>query len=91
MSLSHLWQTYGPLVRTAHFRTVAATGALILAAWIVALAGVAVPYLAEIFALAAVGIGGLGIVWGRAAGPVAAAGERGRTGQHRRDRFGACR
>ena len=51
-------------MRTAHFRTVAATGALILAAWIVALAGVAVPYLAEIFALAAVGIGGLGIVWG---------------------------
>ncbi len=64
MSLTHLWQTYGPLVRTAHFRTVAATGVLILAAWLVSLAGVAVPYLAEILALAAVGIGGLGIVWG---------------------------
>ena len=64
MSLTHLWQTYGPLVRTAHFRTVAATGALILAAWIASLAGIDVPYLAEILALAAVGIGGLGIVWG---------------------------
>ncbi len=64
MVLTNLWQTYGPLARTSHFRTVAATGALILAAWIVSLAGVDVPYLAEILALAAVGIGGLGIVWG---------------------------
>ena len=64
MSLSHLWQTYGPLVRTSHFRTVAATGVLIIAAWLVSLAGVDVPYLAEGLALAAVGIGGLGIVWG---------------------------
>ena len=64
MSFFHLWQTYRPLVRSSHFRTVAATGVLIIAAWLVSLAGVDVPYLAEGLALAAVGIGGLGIVWG---------------------------
>ena len=64
MSFSDLWQTYRPLVRSSHFRTVAATGVLIIAAWLVSLAGVDVPYLAEGIALAAVGIGGLGIVWG---------------------------
>ena len=64
MSFPGLWQTYGPLVRTSHFRTVAATGVLIIAAWLVSLVGVDVPYLAEGLALAAVGIGGLGIVWG---------------------------
>ena len=37
---------------------------LILAAWLVSLAGVDVPYLATGLALAAVAIGGLGIVWG---------------------------
>ena len=64
MSFTDLWQTYRPLVRSSHFRTVAATGVLIIAAWLVSLAGVDVPYLAEGIALAAVGIGGLGIVWG---------------------------
>ena len=64
MSLSHLWQTYGPIIRSSHFRTVAATGVFMLAAWAVSLLGVDVPYLAEGLALAAVGIGGLGIVWG---------------------------
>ena len=64
MSFSDLWQTYRPLVRSSHFRTVAATGVLIIAAWLVSLAGVEVPYLAEGLALAAVAIGGLGIVWG---------------------------
>ena len=64
MSFSHLWQTYRPVVRSSHFRTVAATGVLIIAAWLVSLAGVNVPYLAEGLALAAVAIGGLGIVWG---------------------------
>ena len=64
MSFSDLWQTYRPLVRSSHFRTVAATGVLIIAAWLVSLAGVDVPYLAEGLALAAVAIGGLGIVWG---------------------------
>ena len=64
MSFPDLWQTYRPLVRSSHFRTVAATGVLIIAAWLVSLAGVDVPYLAEGIALAAVGIGGLGIVWG---------------------------
>lgn len=64
MSLTHLWQTYGPVVRSSHFRTVAATGVLILAAWVVSLVGLDVPYLTEALALAAVGIGGLGIVWG---------------------------
>ena len=39
MSLSHLWQTYGPVVRSSHFRTVAATGVLILAAWLVSFTG----------------------------------------------------
>ena len=64
MSFSDLWQTYRPLVRSSHFRTVAATGVLIIAAWLVSLVGVDVPYLAEGLALVAVGIGGLGIVWG---------------------------
>ena len=64
MSPSDLWQTYRPLVRSSHFRTVAATGVLILAAWLVSLAGVDVPFLAQGLALAAVAIGGLGIVWG---------------------------
>ena len=84
MSFSDLWQTYGPLVRTSHFRTVAATGVLILAAWLVSFTNeggatghfhfgqtleiTLVPtgdsYVAVALALAAVGIGGLGIVWG---------------------------
>ena len=64
MPFSDLWHTYGPVVRSSHFRTVAATGVLILAAWLVSLAGVDVPYLATGLALAAVAIGGLGIVWG---------------------------
>jgi Cd2+/Zn2+-exporting ATPase len=64
MNVSDLWRTYRPLVGTSHFRTVTATGVLILAAWVVELAGVDVPYLAIGLALAAVGIGGLGIVWG---------------------------
>ncbi len=64
MPFSDLWQTYRPVVRSSHFRTVAATGVLILAAWLVSLAGVDVPYLATGLALAAVAIGGLGIVWG---------------------------
>lgn len=84
MSISDLWQTYGPVVRSSHFRTVAATGVLILAAWLVSFAGEGgtgqhlhlgqtltislVPegesILAVGLALAAVGIGGLGIVWG---------------------------
>ena len=84
MSFSNLWQTYGPVVRSSHFRTVAATGVLILAAWLVSFTGEGgtgqhfhlgqtvtislVPegesYLAVGLALAAVGIGGLGIVWG---------------------------
>ena len=64
MTFSDLWQTYGPVVRSSHFRTVAATGVLILAAWLVSLVGIDVPYLATGLALAAVAIGGLGIVWG---------------------------
>ena len=84
MPLSNLWQTYGPVVRSSHFRTVAATGVLILTAWLVSFTsegGAAqhfhlgqtltislVPegesYLAVGLALAAVVIGGTGIVWG---------------------------
>ena len=84
MPFSNLWQTYGPVVRSSHFRTVAATGVLILAAWLVSFTsegGAAqhfhlgqtltislVPegqsYLAVGLALAAVVIGGTGIVWG---------------------------
>ena len=64
MSFSDLWRTYGPVVQSSHFRTVAGTGVLMLAAWVVALLGVDVPYLETGLALAAVGIGGLGIVWG---------------------------
>lgn len=84
MPFSNLWQTYGPVVRSSHFRTVAATGVLILAAWLVSFTSEGgagqhfhfgqtltislVPegqsYLAVGLALAAVGIGGLGIVWG---------------------------
>ncbi|MYB77073.1 MAG: hypothetical protein F4X83_08260, partial [Chloroflexi bacterium] len=88
MSFSDLWQTYGPVVRSSHFRTVAATGVLILAAWLVSFTGEGgtgqhfhlgqtvtislVPagesYFAVGLALAAVGIGGLGIVWGAVQG-----------------------
>lgn len=64
MSFLDLWQTYGPVIRSSHFRTVAATGVFMLAAWAVSLAGIDVLYLAEVLALAAVGVGGLGIVWG---------------------------
>ena len=84
MSFSDLWQTYGPVVRSSHFRTVAATGVLILAAWLVSFTGEGgtgqhfhfgqtltislVPagesYFAVGLALAAVAIGGPGIVWG---------------------------
>ena len=84
MSFSDLWQMYGPVVRSSHFRTVAATGVLILAAWLVSFTGEGgtgqhfhlgqtltislVPAgqssIAVGLALAAVGIGGLGIVWG---------------------------
>ena len=64
MPFSDLWQTYGPVIQSSHFRTVAGTGVLMLAAWVVALVGVDVPYLATGLALAAVGVGGLGIVWG---------------------------
>ena len=88
MSFSHLWQTYGPVVRSSHFRTVAATGVLILAAWLVSFSSEGgagrhfhfgqtltislVPegesYLAVGLALAAVLIGGTGIVWGAVQG-----------------------
>ncbi len=84
MSFSHLWQMYGPVVRSSHFRTVAATGVLILAAWLVSFTGEGgtgqhvhlgqtltislVPEgqssIAVGLALAAVVIGGTGIVWG---------------------------
>ena len=84
MSFTDFWQTYGPVVRSSHFRTVAATGVLILAAWLVSFTGEGgtgqhfhlgqtltislVPEgqssIAVGLALAAVGIGGLGIVWG---------------------------
>ena len=84
MPFSNLWQTYGPVVRSSHFRTVAATGVLILAAWLVSFTSEGgtgqhfhlgqtltislVPegesYLAVGLALAAVVIGGTGIVWG---------------------------
>ncbi|MDE2817928.1 MAG: cation-translocating P-type ATPase [Chloroflexota bacterium] len=84
MPLTDHFRTYGPVLRSSHFRTVAATGVLIVAAWLVSFTGEGgdgqhlhlgqsvtislVPagesYIAVGLALAAVGIGGLGIVWG---------------------------
>ena len=79
MSFSHLWQTYGPVVRSSHFRTVAATGILILAAWLVSFTAeggtgqhfhfgqtLTISLVPEGQSVIAVGlaIGGLGIVWG---------------------------
>lgn len=88
MPLTDHFRTYGPVLRSSHFRTVAATGVLIVAAWLVSFTGEGgegqhlhfgqtvtislVPagesFIAVGLALAAVGIGGLGIVWGAVQG-----------------------